>query len=237
MRVMVGAGARTIGERVILDDSEAHHLKVRRVVDGERVDVGNGQGGMGRGTVSRNGDGWIVELDEWTIFPRRCDVILAVGAGDRDRFLWLAEKCTELGVARLIPLVTEYSRQVETQLRDGALDKARRRASEAAKQSGNPWTTIIDPLTAVSDLEGGDLGEVTWLLADAAGIPPNRVPQANPLGWIIGPEGGFSPAEGLALRQRLNAMPVALGPFVMRFETAAVVAAGLAAAASIEPKE
>ena len=66
---------------------------------------------------------------------------LAVGAGDRDRFGWLVEKAAELGVTTLVPIETARTTGVATRLRGKHLEKLRRQALEAIKQSGAPWAT------------------------------------------------------------------------------------------------
>jgi 16S rRNA (uracil1498-N3)-methyltransferase len=167
-----------------------------------------------------------VAVERVEVHPSEREVVLAVGAGDRDRFLALAEKCTELGVTRLIPLITERSSQVETRLRDAGVERARKRAREACKQSGNAWATVVDELTPVDAL-AARFPRMRWLLADPDGGAVPSIDAPTAIGWLIGPEGGFTVAERETMRSALGATPVKLGRHVMRFETAAVVAAGM----------
>jgi 16S rRNA (uracil1498-N3)-methyltransferase len=229
MRVYLAEGLRRAGEQVALDEAEAHHLRVRRSKVGEIVELGDGVGGVGRGELQGDGREWRVVIQEWQRVPQQNDLVLAVAAGDRDRFIWLAEKCTELGVTRLIPLETENSSRVETRLRSGPLDKARRRALEAGKQSGNPWVTVIDDLTPISRLTNLR-DERRWLVADGGGEPFAGLPLGTAIGWVIGPEGGLTASELATLKTDLDARAASLGPYVMRFETAAIVAAGVSTA-------
>lgn len=224
-RVLVAPGALVIGITVSLDDEEAHHLRVRRAEAGQRAKLFDGAGVTGRGGLATARKGWQVTVEQVEQSPLGPILILAVGAGDRDRFLSLAEQCTELGVTRLIPLMTERSVQVETRLRESGVARARKRAREACKQSGNPWATIVDDLTRLDRL-GNSYSGVRWLMADPKGATLGAITNDGPIGWLIGPEGGFTEPEVVVIREHLHAAPIRLGLHVMRFETAAVVAAG-----------
>ena len=223
-RLLVGTGALIAGVTIALDEEEAHHLRVRRAEAGQGAVLFDGAGATAHGVLERAGKGWQVTVGPVERRPAESILHLAVGAGDRDRFLALAEKCTELGVTRLIPLVTERSLQVETRLREVGVERARKRAREACKQSGNPWATLVDDLTPINALLHQAHG-MRWLLADPSGVPPDAISTDGPTGWCIGPEGGFTEVEVAAIRAQLGAEPVQLGVHVMRFETAAVVAA------------
>jgi 16S rRNA (uracil1498-N3)-methyltransferase len=178
------------------------------------------------GVLHRVGEAWRFEVEIAVIEPRPPELILAVGAGDRDRFLWLVEKAAELGVTRVVPVETVHTRSVASRIREGALDKAGRRAREACKQSGNAWVPVVEPLATISALPGIASG-VLWLLADPHGRELPAIPQAQGLGWLIGPEAGFTDDEVATIETDLGAAPIRLGRHVMRFETAAIAAAVL----------
>jgi 16S rRNA (uracil1498-N3)-methyltransferase len=153
-------------------------------------------------------------------------VTLAVGGGDRDRFEWLAEKATELGVAALIPVETELTAAVATRIRPQHVAKLRRRALETLKQCGAAWVPEISPPVPLATLLARPLAGERWL-ADASGASASAVSPAATV--LVGPEGGFTPAERAAALAG-GFCPVRLGPYVLRFETAALAAAALAAA-------
>jgi 16S rRNA (uracil1498-N3)-methyltransferase len=211
---------------VALDEDEAHHLRVRRATPGEEVLACDGAGQIGRGLLEAEGKHVVVRLDAVTTAPPPMPLILAVAAGDRDRFLRLAEQCTELGVTELIPLMTERVASVDSRIRAPALEKAQLRARAACKQSGNPWATVVRPMMRLHELPAGE-GATQWLVADPTGDPLG--PTANPAGcgWLIGPEGGFTPGEHDFAVTRLQARRTWLGPHILRFETAAIAAATL----------
>lgn len=226
IRVFVPPGSIVAGATIALEDDEAHHLEVRRAGDRHGAHAIDGAGGIGMGALRRSGNGWLFEVEMAVIEPRPPELVLAVGAGDRDRFLLVAEKAAELGVTRVIPLETQHTRSVASRLRDGALDKARRRAQEGCKQSGNAWLPTIDPLATLSALSGVAPG-VRWLLADPHGDQLPTILSQDPVGWLIGPEAGFAEAELETIDAALGATRIRLGRHVMRFETAAVAAAVL----------
>ena len=216
-------GEYVAGDVIELDDEETRHVQVRRAQEHDEATVIDGAGRIVHGTLSRGMKRWHLHAVRVETKPAPAPLVLAVGAGDRDRFLWIAEKCAELSVSRLIPLQTERQRNSETRLRETGLDRARRRAQEACKQSGNPWFPIVEDLQTLDALERS----MPWLLADAGGGSCPDIASDAPIGWLVGPEGGFTPAEITFCRESLGAMGASLAPAVLRFETAAIVAAAL----------
>lgn len=226
IRVAVEPGALVPGALVSLDGDESHHLQVRRGTDAMPAAAIDGAGAAATGTLVRAETGWQFRVEDVTHVPRPGALWLAVAAGDRDRFLWVAEKLAELGVTRLLPIETARTVTVATRLRDGAVDKARRRAREGCKQSGNPWYPEVEPLRPLEALVA-DRDAVTWCLAEADAPPPGPALARAPIGWLIGPEGGFDASERRFCVEALGATPRSLGPHVLRFETAAIAAAAV----------
>jgi len=223
-RVLVPAGVNVEqGARLVLDDSESHHLQVRRAKEGESVELRDGVGLEGTGRLVKQGREWAVEVATATCQPHPPELNLVVGAGDRERFDWLVEKAAELGVTAVVPLETERTAGVGSRLRDTHLEKLRRRALEAIKQCGAAWAPRVDPGTGVAELLAR-IGSGEHWLADATGQPPPAVLKAEPVTVIIGPEGGFSPAERSSLIER-GYRPTSFGQHTLRFETAALAAA------------
>ena len=93
---------------------------------------------MGTGRLVRVGKDWEVEVDSLERRLAPPELMLAVGAGDRERFTWVVEKAVELGVTTLVPLETERTAGVATRVRAVHLAKLRRQALEATKQCGQP---------------------------------------------------------------------------------------------------
>lgn len=229
IRLLLEREQAAIGHRGKVANGEAHHLRVRRVKDGEVVSIRDGAGMVGTGRLVRVGKEWEVEVESLERRLAPPDLVLAVGAGDRERFGWVVEKAVELGVTTLVPLVTEHTAGVATRVRRVHLAKLRRQALEAVKQSGNPWACALEePLELGRFLERKMVGRA-WL-ADAAGGPPPATLDAAPCTIIVGPEGGLTERERIAAIET-GYSPVSLGPNMLRFETAAIAAAAMVEAA------
>jgi 16S rRNA (uracil1498-N3)-methyltransferase len=213
----------SVGQRVQLDESETHHLRVRRARDRERVEVLDGAGLVGVGRLIQSGRQWQVEIDRTARQDRPAELTLAVAAGDRDRFSWLVEKSVELGVTRIIPIETSLSAGVATRLKESHLRRLRRLTLEAIKQCGAAWApSVEEPISLPAFLSRAEPG-ARWL-ADAAGESPPPVLNHTPVTVVVGPEGGFTESERAALIQSAY-LPISLGPHTLRFETAALAAA------------
>jgi len=228
MRVLVGRGSGAAGQLGTLADGEEHHLRVRRAAEGDVVEVRDGEGLLGSGRLVRQGKGWAVELSEAERVPRAAELTLAVGAGDRDRFAWVVEKATELGVTSVIPLETERTAGVASRVRPQHLDRLWRQALEAVKQSGAAWAARVEQPVSLSDLAARQMSGQGWVAEASGGAVPAVVGTA-PLTVVIGPEGGLTTAE-LERLQEAGYVPVRLGPHTLRFETAAIAAAAAAVA-------
>ncbi|HEY4101288.1 MAG TPA: RsmE family RNA methyltransferase [Gemmatimonadales bacterium] len=214
------------GGVIDLDDDERHHLQVRRVSDGATVRVFDGEGGTAAGVLRHAKSSATVTISNVHRADRPAPTVLAIGAGDKDRFIALAERATELGVTELIPVEAERARDVAGRVRAAHLDRMRRRAREACKQCGNPWaTTIVEPLSFEQLIQRYRARR--WLVADHSGGAAPGIGTVEAIGWIIGPEGGLTPDEMVRCRETLGAVSVTLGPSILRFDTAAIVAAGL----------
>ena len=203
--------------RLLLSAEERHHLSVRRATPGQLVEVLDGRGRVASGVLEADQS---VRIDQVETVPPLPSVVLLVGAGDKERFGWLVEKCVEIGVTEVVPVETERSLQVATRVRSGHIEKLGRRAQEGLKQCGGAWATDVRaPVTLPTALRAP--AEQRWL-ADADGGPATMIPGRS-LAVLIGPEGGFTEDERRAIVEA-GFVPVRLGPRTMRFETAGVAA-------------
>jgi 16S rRNA (uracil1498-N3)-methyltransferase len=222
MRVLVKQGSGEVGTRMTLDEAEIHHLKVRRARDGEQVEVLDGAGLMGSGTLVRAGREWLVDISATELQQRPPALTLAVAAGDRERFSWLVEKSVELGVTRIVPLQTTRTAGVATRLKEPHVARLRRSALEATKQCGLAWSPTIENPVALSEFLNQSTGN-GWL-ADQQGAPAPGSMDSTGVTVIVGPEGGWTEDEREAVISA-GYRPVALGRYTLRFETAALAAA------------
>jgi 16S rRNA (uracil1498-N3)-methyltransferase len=220
--VLVPPGAQA-GRREQVAEDEQHHLRVRRAQPGELVGLRDGAGLVGTGRLAAAGRWWAVDVETAESRARPPELILAVGAGDRERFGWLVEKAAELGVTQVVPLETGRTGGVATRLREQHLARFRRQALEAIKQCGAAWALEVSPPVELAKFAEGAKSGARWM-ADVAGeAPPNTLDRA-PVTVVVGPEGGLNDEERATLAAA-GFRPVTLGPHTLRFETAALAAA------------
>jgi 16S rRNA (uracil1498-N3)-methyltransferase len=225
--VLVEEGGLIAGTTIGLDDEERHHLRVRRAAEGERVRALDGAGTIAEGVLIRIAGELAVRIERAEIVPAPPRFALVVGAGDKERFGWLAEKSAELGVTELFPLKAERTRSVAAGIREGHVLALQRRARQAIKQSGAGWAPQIGAPVDVKFAASQGEPDYRWL-ADATGDPPPELPPDVPLVVVVGPEGGLIPSE----RETFLAAGfrrVRLAPDLLRFETAALAAAAVVA--------
>jgi 16S rRNA (uracil1498-N3)-methyltransferase len=223
MRVLVEPGSGEPGTRIRLDETEIHHLKVRRAKDGEQVEVLDGEGLRGSGILVHTARHWSVEITAAELQPAPLALTLGVAAGDRERFSWMIEKCVELGVTRIVPLESERTAGVATRLKPAHLGRLRRASLEATKQCGATWAPRVEDPVTLAEFAGDPLDGSGWL-ADQGGDPPPATMDQSGVTVIVGPEGGFTDAEReMAVTHGFR--PITLGRHTLRFETAALAAA------------
>jgi 16S rRNA (uracil1498-N3)-methyltransferase len=231
IRVLLEQGPTPVGQRCGLLDGEAHHLRVRRADDGELVELRDGAGLVGQGTLIRLGQTWTVQVTVAEHAAAPAELTLAVGAGDRERFAWVVEKATELGATSVAPVETERSAGVASRVRAQHLERLRRHALEAVKQSGAAWAARVEEPVSLSELADRPLSGVGWV-ADIGGTAPPAALGEVPVVTVIGPEGGLT-VEELERLRGAGYIAVRLGPHTLRFETAAIAAAAAVAAARL----
>lgn len=229
MRVLIQRGSEYAGKRVSLDENEIHHLKVRRAKTGETVEVLDGAGLRGNGKLVQVGPEWLVEVEAAEGEPSPAPLILAVAAGDRERFSWMVEKAVELGVTRIVPLETSRTSGVASRLRKPHVERLRRSALEAIKQCGAAWAPRVEDPVSLTAFAAEPVNGVGWL-ADQRGDPPSALLDQSAVTVTIGPEGGLTDEERESL-VTVGYRPIALGIHTLRFETAAVAAAAAVAQA------
>jgi 16S rRNA (uracil1498-N3)-methyltransferase len=220
--VLAAGQAVAAGRRLTLDPEEVRHLEVRRAREGDSVTVLDGAGVRGVGRLEREGSGYAVALERVASEPPPPPVTLAVGAGDRDRFALVAEQATQLGATLLIPVECERTRGVSTRLRESHLDRVRRRAREALKQSGALWAPVIDPPVPLEQLLAELGAGARWLADHGGGETPGLGP-TEAVTILVGPEGGFTATERDQVLQA-GFTAISLGPHILRFDTAALAA-------------
>jgi 16S rRNA (uracil1498-N3)-methyltransferase len=230
-----GISNRSPGEVVCLKGDEVRHLKALRMAVGDPVLLTDGQGTLWSGRMVLPG-GSVAEcalearMEPAGLLPLE----LAFAVGNKTHVMWLVEKATEIGVAALQPIESERTRSVADAARSqGFWSKARRRSLAAMKQSGGAWLPeILKPVTLEAYLAEASRN-------DEIGLRVSLDPAGPPLsgridGWdglrraavLVGPEGGWT-LEELSRIETEGFVAAGMGSRTLRFETAAVLAAGV----------
>ena len=212
-----------------LEADEARHLsRVCRINVGDIVEVFDGQGYATKAEVIAIERG-LVELTPIGLPLAACEpalrISLASAVPKGDRFDWLVEKSTELGVERLIPLVTDRS---VVEPGSAKLERLRKVIIEASKQCGRDRLMILEKPVRWDQLATRHPDAIR-LLADPEGMSASRwpaIPLATSVVLAVGPEGGFTPLE-LTKADQMDWLRIRLTPTILRIETAAL--AGCAA--------
>ena len=218
--------APAAGKAVLTGDEARHLVTVLRARIGDEVTLFDGSGRSWSGRVKSLGR----REAELEVGPPReplaCSrpaVTLAVALPKGERQKWLVEKLTELGVERLVPLRTERGVAEPTA---GAVERLRRGVIEACKQCGRDRLMAIGPPTSVAEIVATKPAAAVGLVSDPGGGPLAATGwrEAMAVIGLVGPEGGFTPAE-LAAATAAGWPRVAIGSHVLRIETAAVALA------------
>jgi 16S rRNA (uracil1498-N3)-methyltransferase len=202
---------------------------------GDIVTLFDGSGACATARVTELGAGLVqLTVDEpQTDSNGDPEIILAAAVPKGERFAWMIEKATELGVTRFVPLITERSVVVPG---EGKLEKMRRTIIETSKQCGRNRLMTLETPVVWPEFVTTLLGPAAGRVADPAGEPfePVGTDSSVPRVAAAGPEGGFTAAE-LELAVVAGARLVSLGPRILRIETAALALAALMTCAS--PKQ
>ncbi len=218
-----------------LTGGEAHHARrVLRVREGERVVVLDGAGQELRCAVAgQKRDAISLEvIERKAVPPLPCAITLLQAIPKGKLFESIIQKATELGVARIVPILSErVVTHFHSHSAEAKSEKWQQIAIEAIKQCGSAWLPKVEaPVTPqdflarretfelplIGCLENGSRHPRVWFEKFFA---EHRHPPKS-IGVWVGPEGDFSAAEYAAI-QGAGARPITLGPLVLRVETAA----------------
>lgn len=225
-----------IESSVALDADEAHHLtRVLRLGEGAQVFVFNGEGDEWEAEIARAGK----QAADLTLL-RRLDnrvesnlrLTLAQALIKGDKFDWVVQKATELGVTRIVPLLTDHGdvRRAEERV-EAKLEHWRRISLEALKQCGRRrLVEIVEPVR-FSDFSQNERDSHNLICSERGGLSLREVApelvMAENFNLCVAAEGGWSDAE-MKTAEENRFFPISLGPRILRTETAAVVAVALA---------
>ena len=263
---------RLLVESALLDEESpmlpadaARHLKVLRPKDGEEIELFDGKGRCRKfkvrgskfqvsGFKFQDGHGLVAASPTCYMKPETCDLTLFACVTKGSRWDWTIEKATELGVTRIVPVISERTIvRIPKGERAAKRERWMRIAEDAARQSDAKWLPEIRE--AVDFRDALPLVRETTCFIGAL-VTPSARPLAEAvasqvkvkgegeqrrektplftsdlhlhLSVFIGPEGDFTPEELAALME--IATPTSFGPTILRAETAAIYAVSVLAA-------
>ena len=209
--------------RVELDGGQANYLgNVMRLSEGAELLVFDGDTGEWLARIADAGKKRMsLSVERKTREPETIpDVWLAFAPVKRSQTDWLVEKATELGAARLQPVITQ--RTIAERVK---LERLNAIAIEAAEQCGRTrLPEIAEPLHLSRFLASRDPARRVYFADEAGGEPAMQAFQPGSSLILTGPEGGFTDEERATVRAAENTVAISLGPRILRAETAALAA-------------
>jgi 16S rRNA (uracil1498-N3)-methyltransferase len=207
------------GARVELDAGQANYLgNVMRLGEGAEVLLFDGSSGEWLARIAEAGKKRMaLAVERRTRDPEDIpDVWLAFAPVKRAQTDWLVEKATELGAAKLIPVMTQ--RTIAERVK---LERLESIAIEAAEQCGRTrLPEIVQPVSLAQLLK--QEGRTLYFADEAGGEPVASAFRPGAATILTGPEGGFTDEERAKIRAVEDVVPISLGPRILRAETAAL---------------
>ena len=217
-----------------------HHLRVRRISEGEVIPIFDGQGQIASATLIRlgnkTGELTIAAVKQNTQSEPPYSITLAQGLAGGDKMDWVIEKAVETGASRITPLQCE--RSVIKLHRSSDAERAQKRlihwraiTQAACEQCERTVLPQVEPIQAIEDYlsKAADdhlKGALKLILCtgDHLSLAKTIAPLATQdVILLIGPEGGFTPEE-IALALKAGFQAVSLGKRIFRTETAGIAA-------------
>ncbi len=206
-----------------LDPGQANYLgNVLRLGVGGEVLLFDGTSGEWLGRIAEAGrKRMTLAVQRRTREPETVpDLWLAFAPVKRAQTDWLVEKATELGIARLMPVIT--ARTIVERVK---LERLENIAIEAAEQCNRTCLPAIDePVSLGHLLESHDPERQLYFADELGGQPPLSAFHPGPALILTGPEGGFTDEERTAICAAPKSVRLSLGPRILRAETAALAA-------------
>jgi 16S rRNA (uracil1498-N3)-methyltransferase len=220
------------GQAVSLDRAQANYLRnVLRLKPGDDLLLFNGRDGEWQAQLAGTGKRALTAIvgGRRREQPQPPDLHFLFAPLKHARLDYLVQKAVEMGVSRLQPVLTRH-----TQVARVNLDRIRANSIEAAQQCGIlALPKVAEPMAFKVAIESVDAGRLLVFCDEGAEVkdPVAALAAAKhtglPLAVLIGPEGGFAEEERTALLKRPNVVRIALGPRILRADTAAVAALAL----------
>lgn len=220
------------GQVAALDDNAAQHVgRVLRMQPGQELRLFNGDGNDYPATITNAGKKQVdvqVGAPEPNATESSLEIVLGQSLSKGDRMDYAVQKAVEMGVTRIVPLTTE---RCEVKLKGDREDKRLRHwqsvAISAAEQCGRARVPEILPVMSLAEwLDQSAACDLRLVLHHRTEQSLSSLAQPARVALLIGPEGGLSEEE-ISVAEKAGFLPVALGPRVLRTETAPVAAIAL----------
>lgn len=221
--------SQIVSGKFVIDGEDFHHLAgVRRVKPGDEISLRTEDGASLLARIEIVGEselsGRIIEIKDREVLP--VNLHLCVGLLKGRKLDLIIQKAVELGIHSIIPVVTERAVPDLSGKESGRMNRWRRIALEASKQSGRCSMPVIEEISSFNEVitrfnhtriiahPGGESGSLKDFL--------NRTEKSRDVSLLVGPEGGFSGREiQMATGHGWDAMH--FGFTCLRAETAAIV--------------
>ena len=220
-------------------EQTAHLIRVLRARTGTEFEIVAGNGVWRATFTGISGDTALFTLLSEVEADRALPVTLLLSIFKFDRMEWIIEKATELGAARIVPIIARRSDKHLAQTAQARVERWRRIAREASKQSRRSDVPLIEDVAALKDAaRAKHQGQLRLLLAEQERSTTLRAAMETAIQdrderrpaveLAVGPEGGWT-AEEEALFAAEGWKPVSLGPRILRAETAGITAVAVVA--------
>lgn len=210
----------------MIDGPPAHYLlNVMRMKAGDPVLLFDNRSGEWLAVVADPAKRSLtLRIERQTREPEQVpDLWLCFAPVKKARLDWIIEKATELGVARLQPVITE--RTIVERVKGERLEAQIIEACEQCGRTALP--TLAEPVKLPQLLKDWPAGRALLFADEAGGAPLSAVAAPAPAAILTGPEGGFTDRERDMLVAHAAVRRIALGPRILRAETAAIAALSL----------
>lgn len=213
-----------------IDRLDSHHLlNVLKVKEGYFIRLFDGTGKVYTAqieNITKNGIlGKIIEVH--ILSPQNIRLCLFNAIPKGARFDWLVEKASEIGVWKIVPIITERSNV--RYVSPSKIERWNKISLAASKQSGREDILVVEPLKTFSKsldtLSEFDISIIPWEAETKNFIPDLRqnIKDVMNIAMFIGPEGGFSDKE-IEMARRYGVKSISLGTRILRTETAGILA-------------
>lgn len=218
--------ALALGSSATIGETKHHHLsRVLRLSTGARVILFNGEGGEFVGQVTDvSKHRTLISIEDFDPISRepKLNITLLMSVLKRDAMISALQRATELGVAVIIPMLTQHlsEKRPQVEKRFAAWQSVIEHASEQSGRTCLPYLKLPMPFeTALADVEAAAIDHRLIAHLGSTHPPDAKSKRVGALALAIGPEGGFS-ADEVALAETRNFVPYSVGPRTLRAETA-----------------